>query len=106
MDHRKFRAWLLEKKKFNDKLTSDAVSRCRRVERLTEVSLDDAVKSARRLDALFDEVIEKTLNSLSPKYKNRRPYNQLLHAVRLYARFSGQDPPKYRRYTWARPPKK
>ena len=82
-----FRAWLIEQQGFSRKVAADALSRCRRVEKVLDASLDATVLTGPALDAAITRLWHvDLLGDTQSDWRSKGGAN-LIRALRLYAEF-------------------
>jgi hypothetical protein len=82
-----FREWLTQSYGVSLTVAGDVISRCRRVERLTALELQQAVRRKKSFDALI-EALDDSIRAISNISRKRaRLAASHRYAVRLYARF-------------------
>lgn len=90
-----FRSWLVNDKLYSERVASNAVSRCRRVERDLSLSLDASVSIEAGLAGVIDRIGQEILADATEKSR-REGQASLISATRRYAEFLegrlGTDP--------------
>jgi len=86
MQTEQFRLWLVQHKRYSPRVRSDALSRCRRVERALLLSLDQSVKSQGELENVIQRIREEILIEASDKSR-KEGQASLFHAVKRYHEF-------------------
>jgi hypothetical protein len=86
-----FRQWLTKSKNMPDKQARDVVSRCNRIERVFNVSLDDVVRSQRKLETLLERTSVEADNYLKAGANQLTASSQLRTAARKYAEYKGSN---------------
>lgn len=82
-----FREWVMETRGYSLRASGDAVSRCKRVERLLRVNLDTALRSAAGYERLQERVASETEFHLKPGASRRTSVGVLRSAIKLYRAF-------------------
>jgi hypothetical protein len=91
MNDDNFREWLANSKNLSAKQIRDIVSRCNRVERVFNVSLDDVARSERKLETLFERTRSESKTFLKPGANQLLASSQLRSAVRKYIEYKGSN---------------
>lgn len=86
-----FRQWLTKNKNTSDKRIRDLISRCNRVERVFNVSLDDVVRSERKLETLFKRTKTEADKFLKPGADQMMASAQLRTALRKYVEYANSN---------------
>jgi hypothetical protein len=91
LDKKDFVQWLARKTTLSQKAAGDAASRCRRVEKIFNIKLDDAIKNeggfkkvCLRLEKEKNSYVNKRMNERVAKYIAK---SSLVRAVKLYHQF-------------------
>ncbi len=79
--------WLINKKEFQKKSARDVISRCKRVERIFDISLDTTLKSQADVNELIDRLRAESSSYLAPEVKKVYAVSVLRRAVKLYAEY-------------------
>ena len=82
-----FLRWLIHNKELKEKSARDVLSRCRRIERVVGIDLDDAVESDDTFIALLFLLKEKVSDFSSETAISRNVYAPLRRAARLYSEY-------------------
>jgi hypothetical protein len=91
MNEDRFKNWLLKNKQLGAKQSGDVLSRCRRIERVLNVSLDGTVSSQSKLDALMERLWSEAAEYLRPGANRTTAASQLRSAARLYAEYKSSN---------------
>jgi hypothetical protein len=81
-----FRLWLENKRSIKGRYLSDIMSRCRRIERLLDMSLDSAVASEQKLNRAISYLGHNSKTYLR-RGADSKSVSMLRVAVRYYAEF-------------------
>lgn len=87
VDTDKFLLWLAKKKGFGEKAAKDVVSRCNRIERILNLSLDDEVNSSKGLGDLLERIKSQAPDNIREGSEKRFVIPQLRRAAKLYAEY-------------------
>lgn len=87
MDEKGLKLWLQEEKNMQTKSARDVVSRCKRVERELNISLDEKLGEVDGIDVVITNLDTASSSFLSPKVKKVYALAVLRRAVRLYSEY-------------------
>lgn len=87
IDEGKFVNWLVQNKKFGAKSAKDVKSRCHRVERIFNISLDEELIKPHGLEYINNRLIEEQQDYLKPETNVVYATAVLKRAVTLYAEY-------------------
>ena len=79
-----FREWLIRKKAYSPRPARDMFSRCKRVERIFNISLDKSIKTEKNLDELLHRLKNDADSYLKAGVNHITSVGILRTAVRLY----------------------
>ena len=79
-----FREWLIRKKAYSPRPARDMLSRCKRVERIFNISLDKSIKTEKNLDELLHRLKNDADSYLKAGVNRITSVGILRTAVRLY----------------------
>jgi hypothetical protein len=82
-----FVGWVIEKVKCSPKTARDAASRCRRVERLLNVKLDDAIRNESGFKTIRARLEKEKSLYIKRAMNERVAKATLVRAVKLYHQF-------------------
>lgn len=87
MDETGLKNWLVLEKNFGKKSAGDVVSRCRRIERILEVSLDTLVNTPKGLQHVTDWLKKESSIYLKPDVNKVYAVAVLRRAATLYSEY-------------------
>ncbi len=79
--------WLIRNKHLGEKPSGDVLSRCRRVERILHISLENEVHPHDRLEKVLERIRKETGSYLKPGSNQQYVVSQLRRAAILYAEY-------------------
>ena len=85
MNENKFKEWLINDMGKDLRQAGDILSRCRRVERVLDISLDGATASEDKFSAMMERLAAEANNYLKPGSNRITALGQLRSAARLHA---------------------
>lgn len=87
MDKAGLKNWLISEKNFGKKSAGDVVSRCRRIERILEISLDISVDTPEGLDHIATRLKGESSTYLKPHVNKVYAVAVLRRAATLYSEY-------------------
>ena len=86
-----FREWLIRNKAYSPRPARDMLSRCKRVERIFDISLDKSIKTEKNLDELLYKLKNDADSYLKTGANHTTSVGILRTAVRLYHEYLNSD---------------
>lgn len=87
MDETGLKNWLISEKNFGKKSAGDVVSRCRRIERILEISLDTSANTPEDLHHVATRLKEESSTYLKPDVNKVYAVAVLRRAATLYSEY-------------------
>lgn len=87
----KFREWLIINQGMKRKSAGDVISRCRRIEKILGLSIEDKIQTSDGLDEILFRLDDESSNYLSPDTNKIFAVGVLKRAAKLYQAYILED---------------